>query len=429
MSAPPDSPPCRGTRLASLGAITAIVVAMAALGGGGATLAAWRADPTSPSRAATDRPCPAPREAAVLPLPADVHLFARPVGSADRPTSVALDPVRLGQGVVAERSGRVVLIVDGAVTDRVVLDLHASTSSDGDGGLLGVAYAPDGRWLYLVRQTLDRDDVVTAHPLDDAGIPRDGEGRTILRIDHPRSDQHHGGSIAMTPDGALFVGTGDGGGLGDPRDNAQDPSTLLGKVLRIIPTPEAGRPYRIPPDNPFREEVGWAPEIFALGVRNPFRITLDEPTNELWLGDVGQSCWEELNRLRLGRGGDAGRNLGWDRTEGDEDFEGGTPLGRVLRPTHVYGHPGGQCAIVAGPVLRGQRIPALEGWVLFTDFCGGRLRALDADGRRDRTSARVDPEVVDLGIHIDEPVSIVIGPTGRPWVVSLSGWIYELFEA
>ena len=395
------------------------MVLVAALGGAGATLAALHADATSPSRAATDRSCAAASDIPAAPVRADVHLFARPVGFADQPTTIALDPTRLGMGVVAERAGRLVLIDDGAITDRVVLDLRRSTSSDGDGGLLGAAYAPDGRWLYLVRETLERDDVVTAHPLDDDGIPRRADGRTILRIDHPRSDQHHGGSLVMTPDGALFLGVGDGGGLGDPHDNAQDPSTLLGKVLQIIPTPDAERPYRIPADNPFRDRVGWAPEIWALGVRNPFRMAFDEAANALWLGDVGQSCWEELDRLRLGPGGDAGSNLGWDRTEGDEDFEGGTPSGRVLQPTHAYGHSGGRCAIVSGPVLRGRGIPTLEGWLLFTDFCAGQLLALHAGDH---------PEVIDLGLHVDDPVSIVIGPTARPWVVSLEGWIYELVE-
>jgi hypothetical protein len=217
----------------------------------------------------------------------------------------------------------------------------------------------------------------------------------------------------------LYVGLGDGGGLGDPGENAQDPHTLLGKVLRIDPTPEAAQPNSVPADNPFVDRHGWRPEIWALGVRNPFRLSLDDSTGDLWLGDVGQSCWEELDRLPTGRDGAGGSNLGWDRVEGDAAFEGGEVVGPEITPELTYSHRDGWCAITAGYVVRGSALEELEGRLLHTDYCRGRLYGLDVDH---------GGGVVDLGIEVERPVAVVRGPRGLPWVLSLDGGVYELAE-
>ena len=182
------------------------------------------------------------------------------------------------------------------------------------------------------------DDVLTAYPLDDAGAPDGERGRVILAVDHPDSVQHHGGALVVGPDELLYLGLGDGGGLGDPHGNAQDETTLLGKVIRIVPTPGGAEPYRIPPDNPFVDEPGVAPEIWVMGVRNPFRMSTDPDTGDLWLGDVGQSCWEELDRLPTGADDAGGANLGWDHVEGSHPFEGGTVPGRELGPVQEHPH-------------------------------------------------------------------------------------------
>ncbi len=401
----------------SRGIVLVVVVAIGLGAASGLAVATVHGGP-SPSRAASEREC-APT-ASPPPVRTELRLRASRVGDATAPTNVAFDPTRPGDGVVLERAGRVRRVHGGAVTSEVVLDLRDDTAAEGDGGLLGVAYDPDGAWLYLVREDGDGDDVLTAHPLDAEGAVEPGSGREVLRVDHPGSEQHHGGSLVADAGGLLYVGTGDGGGLGDPHGNAQDPASLLGKVLRIEPTPERARPYRVPADNPFVDRPGWAPEIWALGVRNPFRLTIDLPTGDLWLGDVGQSCWEELDRLRTGPGGAAGANLGWDRREGTATFEAGHVPGDELEPEHTYSHLGGHCAVVAGPVQRGGALPSLEGWLLFTDYCKGRVLARRADAG--------EPVVVDLGVTVDDPVSIVTGPAGRPWVVSLAGPIYELTD-
>ncbi|MFZ6002845.1 MAG: PQQ-dependent sugar dehydrogenase [Actinomycetota bacterium] len=408
-----------GPRLA-LATTVAVVAASLLTAVGTVPLTAVGAGGPTSSRQATDRPCdPTPQEPSSATRPARV--MARRVATADQPVDLALAPDGGGSGVLAERAGRLLRVELGRLTSQVVVDLTADTSGEGDGGLLGVAYQPDGRWLYVYRTTARKDDEITAYPVDARGRADVERGRVILHVPRTPSKQHHGGSVAFGPDGMLYVGLGDGGGLGDPMENAQDPSTLLGKVLRIEPTPSARRPYRVPSDNPFVGLHGWSPEIWALGVRNPFRMSIDAATGDMWLGDVGQSCHEEIDQLSTGSGA-GGANLGWDRYEGHSVFEGGTLRGREVRPVHTYSHDGGRCAIVTGPVLRGDALPQLDGWLLFTDYCGGRLHGLQT------TNPSPDGSLiaVDLGLRFERPVAIVAGPFGLPWVLGLDGVIYEL---
>ncbi|MGQ0434643.1 MAG: PQQ-dependent sugar dehydrogenase [Microthrixaceae bacterium] len=399
-----------GVVLAILGLVVGLTVTVGGLAGGAPT----------PSRLAADRDCAAGAAEPRIPRPPGLRLALHPVADIREPAAVAFDPREPTHGMIAERTGRIRRLVDGVVTEEVVLDLRRDTAHSGDGGLLGLAYDPNGPWLYVYRTARDRTDVVTAHRLAPSGTVASTEARVVIQVDRPRSEQHHGGALAFGPDRMLYVGFGDGGGLGDPRENAQDPSSLLGKILRIEPTPDGRRPYRVPPDNPFVGRPGWAPEIWVLGVRNPFRITLDGQTGDLWLGDVGQSCWEEIDRLSTGAHSAGGANLGWDRLEGDQPFEGGRLVGRGHAPAHTYSHQGGRCAVVAGPVVRGASLPSLEGWLLFADYCAGRLMALRAD------TTRHAPSVIDLGLPVERPVAIVTGPSGRPWVLSLDGAVYEV---
>ncbi len=414
--------PRLGRSLALLLATTVVVVggAVSAVVG----LSESRAT-TSSSRRAADRDCPAEPAPEPVPVLPGGPLSLVAVGLADEPTSLALRPGRhpdaIVEGVVGERAGRVIALVDGSVTEQVLLDLSADTLDDGDGGLLAVAYDPDGSWLYVYRADRSRDDVLTAYPLDAAGRPVATDERVVLRVDHPSSLQHHGGSLLFGPDGLLYIGMGDGGGLGDPREHAQDPSTLLGKVLRIAPTPDGRRPYAIPTDNPFADRYGWRPEIWALGVRNPFRMTLDGTTGDLWLGDVGQSCWEEIDRLPTRGRSAGGANLGWDRREAIAEFEGGDVPGGDVAPIHAYPHAEGWCAVVVGYVPRQSAVASLDGWLLHTDYCRGRLYALQRGASPD------EPAVVrDLGLRVKAPIAVVPGPNGGPWVLTLEGLVLEV---
>lgn len=399
-----------------LGAAVILSIAATAIG-----VMAWTElgpAPVTRSRAAAERRC-TPATPVTTPT-VGRRLLAVSVGLADQPTSVALYPDRPGDGVLSELPGRLRRIEAGRLTNDVVLDLTDDTTERGDAGLLATAYDPDGRWLYVYRVTKTLDDVITAHRVDEDGRPLPGDAVEVLHVDHPASGQHHGGSMAFRADGLLYLGLGDGGGLGDPRENAQNRASLLGKVLRIDPTPDAARPYAVPADNPFVDIHGWRPEIWALGVRNPFRMSIDEETGDIWLGDVGQTCSEELDRLPASA---AGANLGWDRLEGHEQFEGGEVRGGHHAPVATYPHSAGFCAIVAGYVVRGDTIGDLDGWVLHTDYCRGRVLALDT-----RSTASTPP-VRDLGVSVDSPIALLPGPAGLPWVLSRTGSVLELRPA
>jgi glucose/arabinose dehydrogenase len=183
---------------------------------------------------------------------------------------------------------------------------------------------------------------------------------------------HNGGMLAFGPDGYLWIGTGDGGSAGDPWGNAQNPKSLLGKMLRIdVRT----RPYSIPADNPWRNESGHRPELWAIGLRNPWRYSFDRVTGELWIGDVGQFAWEEIDAVDSRRGG---RNFGWNRMEAAHCYEpkrGCVSAGLEL-PIHEYGHDRG-CSVTGGYVYRGNAIPALAGRYLFSDYCSGTVWSLE----------------------------------------------------
>jgi glucose/arabinose dehydrogenase len=382
---------------------------------------ARRPDGPSPSRLAADRACgPAGPPVVMGQIPPGA-LQLREVGHVDAPTTAVFAPDGSGDGLLGLRDGRVLRIVAGGVTDHVVLDLTHDTMQDGDGGLLALAYGPGGGWLYAYRADAARDDVLTAYPLDDAGQPDADRERVILTVDHPESLQHHGGALAVGPDELLYIGLGDGGGLGDPRENAQDTSVLLGKVLRIAPTPADPEPYRIPPDNPFVDDPDAAPEIWLVGVRNPFRIGADPETGDLWLGDVGQTCWEELDRLPTGADDAGGSNLGWDIVEGTHRFEGGRVPGRRLDPVQQHPHDDGWCGIVAGYVARASAVPALDGRMLYTDYCKGQVVALSVDAADGSA-----PRLLDTGLDAENPIAIVPGPHGHPWILTLGGEVLEV---
>ena len=239
-----------------------------------------------------------------------------PVVELEQPIAMA---VRSGDRAlyVAEKTGLVVALTPGS-DPRVVLDLTDRVSLGSEQGLLGLAFSPDGRFLYVDFTDVNGDTNVTEFAFGDDGADPASE-RRVLFVDQPFSN-HNGGELVFGPDGYLYVGLGDGGSAGDPMGNAQSLSTLLGKLLRISPRPSKGEPYAIPPDNPFVGRDGARPEIWAFGLRNPWRFSFDAATGDLWIGDVGQNAWEEIDVEPAGS--DGGSNFGWDRLEGTHPFEG-----------------------------------------------------------------------------------------------------------
>ena len=201
----------------------------------------------------------------------------------------------------------------------------------------------------------------------------------MLTIDQPYGN-HNGGNVTIGPDGMLYIGMGDGGSGGDPERRALNVTSMLGKILRIDPTPSAGAPYTVPPDNPFVGVDGARPEIWSVGVRNPWRMSFDPATGDLWFGDVGQGAIEEIDVAWAADGAGRGINFGWSAFEGSSRFNEDQPPDGATPPIYEYEHGEAGCSVSGGAVYRGAAIPALVGWFVYGDYCSGNLYALARRG-------------------------------------------------
>ena len=325
------------------------------------------ADRTSdPAPAGPSLPLPEPAEAS-RPTGDDPSVALGPLLDPPAPSAVA-DPPGPGHLLVSTLDGRIHAVDLDAGDSEVVLDLRDHVSSGGERGLLGLAIDPDGHRLYVDFTDTDGDTDVRSWPLRD-GRPVGGpdDGVLHLEIGQPFPN-HNGGNLVFGPDGALWIATGDGGGVGDRGEVAQDGGSVLGKVLRVVPDPEGG--VRAPTTNGDRER----PEVWAIGLRNPWRWSFDRETNRLWVADVGQNSIEEVSVLDPDA---ASPNFGWDILEGDNAYEGESSPD-LTPPVVTYDHDEG-CSITGGYVYRGSARPGLYGWYLFGDYCGGWIRAVSAD--------------------------------------------------
>ena len=328
--------------------------------------------------------CVAPERAAVGTLgTADAFPGLPNIGS---PTKVLVEPVADPRWFVLRKSGQLVVFdPDNATATSTFLNLAGTVNTNSEGGLLGMAFHPDYPLVpeIFLYYTLGSPMVsrVSRFVLDDVTSPGPATDEQIIIEINQDFDNHNGGDIAFGPDGFLYIGLGDGGSGGDPRERAQDPTTLLGSMLRIdvIGT---GNDYNIPATNPWfgNPKCGPAlnaascPEIYAWGLRNPWRWSFDWPTGDLWLGDVGQGSWEEVDLIELGG------NYGWDCREGAHDFETAGCSGPFIDPVAEYNHSNGDVSITGGYVYRGTDIVGLQGRYVFGDFASGRVWALQSDG-------------------------------------------------
>lgn len=344
----------------------------------------------SPTTGATGaKASAAPGPAVATGGPAGVPAFRltlEPLASGlENPLDVA---VRTGEPdalYVAEQAGRVRVVRDGVVAKDPVLDIAGIVSAGGEQGLLGLAFHPDAKdgRLFVYYTAIDGQQVVSSFRMDpdtpDRAV-RDSE-QILIRMADPYSN-HNGGGLVFGPDGYLYISTGDGGSAGDPLDSGRHLDTLLAKILRIdvddAPTRGADGPaYAIPPDNPFVDTAEAMPEIWHTGLRNPWRFRFDAATGDMWIGDVGQGSWEEIDR---GPAGVGGLDFGWNWMEGthcygDRPSDCQTP--EMTLPVTEYGHDEG-CSVTGGTVYRGAAQPAMQGWYVFADFCSGRFWVIDA---------------------------------------------------
>ena len=342
-----------------------------------------------PSASPVASPPAAPFDAAAL------RVTLEPVvGGLSSPLGVVNAGDGSGRIFVVEQAGVVRIVRDGNLVERPFLDITDRVRSGGERGLLGLAFHPDfpadprlfvdytdgeGR-TQIASFTLDAADADRADPASEVAI---------LTQRQPYAN-HNGGAVAFGPDGYLYIAFGDGGSGGDPHGNGQSLETVLGKIVRIDVSPSEGavNAFAVPPDNPFVGRDGANDAIWLLGLRNPWRMSFDRATGDLWIGDVGQNAWEEIDVARAGVGG---TNYGWNRMEGSHCFRprSGCEDPALTLPVTEYAHEVGGCTVIGGAVYRGAAQPLLAGGYLFGDYCSGLMWAIDP-----ATDGPVEPTLV-----------------------------------
>ncbi len=374
----------------------------------------------------------APSATTAAVVPSRIHLGLEPVAAGlSAPLLVTHADDGSGRLFVVEQTGKV-RIVDGAgdLVPAPFIDLSRSVSGGGEQGLLGLAFHPSyatNSKLYVSYTDLSGTTVIREYKVSGSNPDRvDGaSGRTILRVRQPYAN-HNGGHIAFGPDGYLYIGLGDGGSGGDPGNRAQSLGTLLGKILRIDVNGRTGTlPYGIPSTNPYVGRTG-LDQIWAYGLRNPWRFSFDRVTGDLWIGDVGQGEWEEVDRALAVRGRNAGRglNFGWRVMEGAHCFRpssGCVRTGKTL-PLTEYAHARGRCSITGGYVYRGDAYPDLAGAYIFADYCSGDVWYVD----RGATRGVIPTLAMTAGSQV---TSFGEGEDGELYLTEAGGTVFRLIDS
>ena len=350
------------------------------------------------------------------PPPVDTSTFPNPenytweliASNLDRP--VDMQPDGSGRLFVVEKIGHIHIIENGQLIQTPFLNIDDRVNdSSNEMGLLGLAFHPNytqNGYFYVNYTGSGGDTFISRFQVsDDPNLANPSSEVNLLRINQPYSN-HNGGTLQFGPDGFLYAGLGDGGAAGDPMGNGQSLGTLLGKILRL--DVDSAEPYLVPADNPFGNE------IWAFGLRNPWRISFDSLTGDLYIGDVGQNQWEEIDYLPSGFPG--GTNFGWDLREGAHDFEGNAPAG-LTEPIVEYSHTEGGCSVTGGYVYRGS-MSEWNGIYLYGDYCSGYIWGLinSDSGWRDQLLFDTDINITSFGQ--DE--------AGEVYLVGDNGGVYML---
>jgi glucose/arabinose dehydrogenase len=374
--------------------------------------------PSAPGSGSTNPPLPSGPDALALERVAD---------GLEAPVGIANAGDGSGQVFVLEQAGRVrVIEANGELRAEPFVDLRGRIVSGGERGLLGIAFHPDyarnGRLFVHYSRAGDGATVVSElRATGDGRTANPGSERILLTQAQPFAN-HNGGQLAFGPDGYLYLGLGDGGASGDPFDNAQNTEVLLGKILRldVDGAPDGDRGYAIPPDNPFapqgvRPGAG-RPEIWAYGLRNPWQFSFDAASGDLYIADVGQDEWEEVNRQPSDSRG--GENYGWDVMEGRHCFvRQDCDQAGYVKPIAEYSHARG-CSVTGGHVYRGTRQPELQGVYVFGDYCRGLVFTLQVD------EGTITPKVVlESGLGIS---AFGTDEDGEIYVAGIEGTVHRV---
>ena len=323
---------------------------------------------------------------------------------------------RSGRLFVVEQPGRIRTLEQGVLLPTPFLDMTERVIFGGERGLLGLAFHPDyrrnGRFFVNYNRKSDGATVLAEYRRGSAPTAALLNERVLMVVPQPYAN-HNGGMVAFGPDGYLYIGRGDGGSGGDPGNRAQNPEELLGKILRI--DVDSGDPYGIPSDNPFAKKGG-RPEIYALGLRNPWRFAFDSKTGELWAADVGQNKWEEIDLIT--RGG----NYGWRVMEGAHCFDPALfcQTAGLMFPRLEYPHEKGRCSIIGGFIYRGRANTGLAGQYVYGDFCSGEIFSLQ--GTREDEVSREPQVILKTPLRIS---SFGEDESGELYVLDHGGGVYR----
>jgi len=343
-----------------------------------------------------------------------------------RPLYVTAPPGDADRLFVVERGGLVRIIEGGAVLPSPFLDVSGSITATGnEQGLLGLAfhpqYATNGRFYVNYTDTNGDTRVVRYTVSADPDVADPASAAEVLAVDQPFAN-HNGGMLAFGPDGTLYVGLGDGGNGGDPDNNGQSPSTLLGSLLRL--DVDGAAPYEIPSDNPFATHATYRGEVWAYGLRNPWRFSFDRLRGDLYIGDVGQGAVEEIDFQPASSAG--AENYGWRVMEGSSCYNppSGCSTAGLQLPIQEYGHSDG-CSVTGGYVYRGSDYPELQGRYYYGDYCSGWIRSFVVAGG---TATDVQDHSTDVAA-VSQLASFGEDGRGELYVVSLGGTVYRVTPA
>ncbi len=339
----------------------------------------------------------------------------------DAPTDIQHAGDGSGRLFLVQQNGLIRVLRNGSVEATPFLDIRTKTRAAGERGLLGLAFSPsfaqNGRF-YVNYTNLSGTTIVAMYT---AGSDTE---TILLQIAQPFSN-HNGGQLRFGPDGYLYIGMGDGGSAGDPQNHGQNRNSLLGKMLRVDVESEPGR-VRIPADNPFVNTAGTRPEIWALGLRNPWRFAFDRVTGDLWIADVGQNLYEEINfQAASSRGGE---NYGWNTMEGAHCFRAGCNTQGLTLPVAEYGRGDG-CSVTGGTVYRGRSAPGLRGTYVYADYCSGKIWGLERRGQQWVNRLLLESMAGITTFGEDENGELYVGNAGTDTVYRIEGSQSPRFSA